>query len=77
MSAMGLALVCWLDLNEYARTCSEAHRYVKSYWTRGFLLVVSITFGVTIGYSRLFLGVHSMDQILYGWSLGIWCALTF
>ena len=33
-------------------------------------------FGVTIGYSRLFMGVHSMDQIIFGWSLGIWIALT-
>ena len=36
----------------------------------------AITFAVTIAYSRLFLGVHSLDQVLFGLLLGAWCALT-
>ena len=40
------------------------------------LLVVALTFGLTIGYSRVFLGVHSWNQTLFGWQLGAWLALT-
>ena len=38
------------------------------------MFVVAVTLGLTVGYSRLFLGVHSPDQILYGWLLGVWLA---
>lgn len=75
MSSMGLALLYWLDLNEYLqKTVKDG--CLQSY-ARGLSLLVAITFGVTVGYSRLFLGVHSMDQILYGWSVGVWLAVTF
>ncbi len=30
-----------------------------------------------VGYSRLFNGSHSIDQILHGWLLGIWLTLMF
>ena len=33
-------------------------------------------FSCTIGYSRLFLGVHSLNQILFGGLIGLWSALT-
>lgn len=39
-------------------------------------LFVALGYGFSIMYSRLFLGVHSIDQVLYGASLGIWCAFT-
>ncbi len=29
-----------------------------------------------MGFSRLYNGVHSMDQILYGWLLGLWLAFA-
>lgn len=38
--------------------------------------VCALTFAITIGYSRLFLGVHSLDQVLFGLLLGAWVALT-
>lgn len=37
---------------------------------------MAITFAVTIAYSRLWLGVHSLDQVLFGMLLGVWCAFT-
>ena len=40
------------------------------------LFFVALTFGLTIGYSRLFLGVHSLNQLVFGWSLGLWLAFT-
>ncbi|CDW88209.1 pap2 superfamily phosphatase [Stylonychia lemnae] len=30
---------------------------------------------ILIGFARLYVGAHSMNQILYGWLLGIWIAL--
>lgn len=40
------------------------------------LLVVTIVFGGTIAYSRIILGAHSINQVLYGSLLGMWCAIT-
>ena len=40
------------------------------------LLLIAVTFGCTIGYSRLILGMHSLNQIIFGLLLGIWVALT-
>ena len=39
-------------------------------------LVLAVLFGVSIGYSRLFLGVHTWNQLLFGWQLGLWMCLT-
>lgn len=63
---MGMALTMALD---YAHTDSKL-------WGKLAGFAVAITFGVTIAYSRLFLGVHSLDQVLYGLLLGSWCAFT-
>src|SRR4051812_30251485 len=30
-----------------------------------------------MGFSRLYVGAHSMNQIVYGWLLGIWIASYF
>ena len=38
--------------------------------------ILSVSFGLTIGYSRLFLGVHSLNQLIFGWSLGAWVAFN-
>ena len=43
---------------------------------RAILLLGAILFGLSIGYSRVILGVHSWNQVLFGWSLGIWIAFT-
>ena len=31
---------------------------------------------ILLGWSRLIVGVHSLNQVLYGWILGIWLALA-
>lgn len=41
------------------------------------MCIVAITFGLTIGYSRLFLGMHTMNQIVFGLILGVWIALSW
>ena len=46
------------------------------YWSKVLTLVLGLTFVGTIAYSRLFLGVHSVDQILFGCFIGFWCGYT-
>ncbi len=31
---------------------------------------------ILIGISRLYVGVHSLDQVLFGWTIGMWCSLV-
>lgn len=45
-------------------------------WQVIILFILAIVYTGTIGYSRLFLGVHSLDQVVYGWTLGTWSAFT-
>jgi len=40
------------------------------------LLFVAMGFGASIMYSRLFVGVHSIDQVIFGAQIGIWCAFV-
>ncbi len=62
-TSIGMALTVWLDF--------DASKQFK-----GITLVLTLLFAVTIGYSRFFLGVHSMDQIVYGLLIGTWIAIT-
>ena len=45
------------------------------YW-RALIFVIMLTFTATIAYSRMYLGVHSLNQVFYGLSLGLWFAVT-
>lgn len=40
-------------------------------------LIAAIAFFVLMGFARVYQAVHSVDQVLYGWQLGIWGALYF
>jgi membrane-associated phospholipid phosphatase len=58
LNSMGIAFTIWLDYNHYATSIptsmsSAAWRYT--------MLAVAILFGVSIGFSRVFLGMHSWD----------------
>ena len=39
-------------------------------------ILFALLFGSSVAYSRLFLGVHSLDQVLFGSLIGIWLACT-
>ena len=39
-------------------------------------LIFGLFYFVTIPYTRFLVGVHSLDQIVFGLSLGLWNALT-
>ena len=38
--------------------------------------LVMTAYFILLGWSRMILGVHSINQVLYGWILGIWLALA-
>ena len=66
-TSMAMAMTVWLD---YANVLGVTNsRKIIT-----FCLVILFSF--SIGYSRLILGVHSLDQIIYGLSLGVWIAFT-
>jgi hypothetical protein len=44
---------------------------------RVLLFVLTFIFGLSIGYSRLFLGMHTLNQIIFGLLLGVWIALSW
>ena len=74
---MGTALTIWLDYNaSIGHSPKWADSWLAKTPTRIGLLLVALAFGVTIGYSRVFLGVHTWNQLLFGWQLGAWLALT-
>ena len=60
-------MTVWLDIAHN----SDCRLPFKLFW-----LLVALGYGFSIMYSRLFLGVHSIDQVVYGMSLGLWCAYT-
>ena len=66
-------VVC-LDYNAEART-NPNMRFSAWYW-RLLSLIVGIAFAAAILYSRLFLGVHSLNQVYFGALLGLWFALS-
>lgn len=39
-------------------------------------ITASILFAFITAYSRVILGVHSIDQVVYGLSIGAWIACT-
>ena len=39
-------------------------------------LILSIYWAISIPYSRYLVGVHSLDQIVYGSTLGMWEGLV-
>ena len=38
--------------------------------------VVAVLFAATVGFSRIVLGVHSINQVIFGLQLGVWLACT-
>ena len=56
--SMATGLIIWLDYNQHAQEMSGMW---FSKGARVVLLIVALVFGATIGYSRMFLGVHSLN----------------
>jgi hypothetical protein len=39
--------------------------------------LLAVLIGVAIGFSRMLLGVHSLNQVIFGFVIGVWAAFTF
>ena len=48
----------------------------KLWYTRTMFFVVAVLFAATVGFSRIVLGVHSINQVIFGLQLGVWLACT-
>lgn len=68
---MGMSLAMWLDYNALVPTEGRSDVIKKLA-----LLAGALCFPVSIAYSRLFLGVHSLNQVIWGLQMGLWVALT-
>ena len=68
LTSLAGVMVSWLDYNEAFPQHSPLVRFS--------LGAVGLTFAFMVGYSRMVLGVHSLDQLAFGFALGIWVALT-
>ena len=65
---MGIALTLWLDFNQVVMTFDEYEEsWLQGVYTRVVLLLLALFFTATIGFSRVIMGVHSWNQLLYGW----------
>lgn len=64
--------VCYLTLGAMIMGMVESRR------VRAYVLFVAIAVSVTVGISRVYLGVHWPSDVAAGWALGTaWAALTF
>ena len=50
---------------------------MNTWWMRLLTFIAAIAFSLSIGYSRFVLGMHSMNQIVFGFFLGGWLAFSF
>jgi hypothetical protein len=73
--AIGYPMLLYLDLFEN----SERQRITeqKMSWGQIISLITVFLYSFLIGYARLYVRVHSWNQIILGWQLGIWLAFYF
>ena len=66
-------MACFFTMYLFMRWARAGHRET---WQKLAMFVVFTSGYLLIGYSRFLLGVHSANQIVYGWLLGAWtCVL--
>lgn len=63
-----------LILLDYKQSCREG--CCSNGLIKAFLFLVVVIFALSIGFSRLLLGVHSLYQIVFGYALGLWVTFT-
>ena len=74
-SCAGISLALWLDYNTQARVPHSKTPLKEWYW-RLLFFCSGVGFVIAIVYSRMFLGVHSINQVLFGSQLGVWFGIT-
>ena len=66
---MAICLAMWLDL----KGLIPERRW---YWIQILFAASVLSIPFIIAYTRLFLGVHSLNQVSFGLQLGAWFAVT-
>lgn len=66
---MGFPLLIWLD---YSDSCNEGR--LANIYLKVFLLLAGLLAGLSVGYVRVMLGVHTVCQVVLGWVIGLWTA---
>lgn len=69
--AGGFAFFCFLDVF-YSEVVT-----LRPKWHKWAGLAAAIFWTLTVGFARIYQADHSADQVLFGWSLGIWLAFFF
>lgn len=54
-------LTLWLDYNESMQKQKYAESFFARWYTRLAFFLIAITYGITMGYSRVVLGAHSWN----------------
>ena len=72
---MGSAVFIYLDYLHLTRK-ELAGKAIGGPVFKILFAILAILIGLLVGYSRLFLGVHSWNQVFFGWQMGIWLAFT-
>ena len=70
-----MPLAFWLDYNTRSRA-PDSKVFLKAWYWRALFLCLCLVFAYTIGYSRMFLGVHSINQVIFSQQLGAWYAIS-
>lgn len=73
-STFGLCLAVWLDYNDEA--LKNPNLKLRAWYWRVLFFALGATASFTVAYSRLFLGVHSLNQVLFGALLGVWFTIS-
>ena len=63
----GMSMLVALDFTE---------NFVTDPILSALIRISALFFGFSVSYSRVFLGVHSLNQIFFGAQLGLWTAFT-
>lgn len=74
MLAFQTLLTPWLD---YCAHYHKSDSALAKPVTKVLLFILVLSAATLVAFSRLYLGVHSLDQVLYGALLGTWVALTW
>ena len=57
--------------------CHSRKSHKFSTFLYSILLFLTVSLSFLIGFARFYVGVHTINQIVYGWSLGLWISFYF